>query len=73
MSKFVGTVQRTDLEGGGWLLKTDQGVIYQLKGGGSDLRQDGRRVEIEGKISDSSVGITMVGDVLEVRSHRFID
>ncbi len=72
MTKFIGTIERTDLEGGAWLLKTDQGVIYQLKGGGDDLRQDGQRAEIEGKIESSTFGIAMVGEVLSVKSYRLI-
>lgn len=73
MAHFKGTIERTDVEGGGWLLRTDQGVIYQLKGGSADVRQDGRRVEIEGAIARGSFGITMMGDVLEIKSHRFLD
>lgn len=73
MSKLIGTVEKTDVEGGAWLLRTDQGVVYQLRGGGADLRQDGRRVEVEGEVDSASFGIAMMGDVLEVKSHRFLD
>jgi len=70
--KYVGTVERSDLEGGSWLLRSDQGVVYQLKGGDAGLRKDGRRVEVRGKIATDSVGIAMIGDVLEVTSYRIL-
>lgn len=73
VAKYVGTVHRTDLEGGHWTLVTDQGVTYQLKGGGSDLKVDGRRVEVEGQIAAEEMGIAMVGDILEVKSYRILD
>lgn len=73
MSKFIGTIEKTDVEGGAWLLRSDQGVVYQLQGGAADLRQEGRRVELEGQIAEASFGIAMMGDVLEVKSHRFLD
>lgn len=73
MAKYLGTVQRTDLEGGSWLLLSKQGVTYQLKGGGSDLRVDGAQVEIEGRIATKQVGLAMMGDILEVISYRILD
>ena len=72
MAKYTGTVRRTDLEGGHWTLVTDQGVVYQLTGGGGDLLQDGVRAEVEGRIADQQMGIAMVGDLLEVKSYRIL-
>lgn len=72
MAKYTGTVLRSDLEGGGWSLKTDQGVIYQLKGGGADLLVDGARVEVQGQVDPGQVGITMMGEVLVVKSYRLV-
>ena len=72
MGKYVGTIRRTDLEGGHWTLVTDQGVVYQLKGGGGGLLVDGARVEIEGRICETQLGIAMVGDVLEVKRYRLL-
>jgi hypothetical protein len=71
MAKFKGEVRRTDLEGGGWILVTEHGVVYQLKGGGPGLRE-GARVEIEAEVTTNQVGITMMGDVLEVRRLRVL-
>jgi hypothetical protein len=72
VAKYTGTVQRTDLEGGHWTLVTDQGVVYQLTGGGADLLRDGVRAEVEGRIADQQMGIAMVGDLLEVKSYRIL-
>jgi hypothetical protein len=73
LPKYVGTIQRTDLEGGSWLLLSDKGVTYQIKGGDDALRVDGARVEIEGRIATKQLGIAMMGDVLEVVSYRLLD
>ena len=72
MAKYTGTVRRTDLEGGHWTLVTDQGVVYQLTGGGADLLRDGVRAEVEGRIADQQMGIAMVGDLLEVKGYRIL-
>jgi len=73
VGKYVGTIRRTDLEGGHWTLVTDQGVIYQLKGGKAGLHVDGLRVEIVGRIAAGQMGIAMVGEILEVTSYRILD
>jgi hypothetical protein len=72
MPKFVGKITRSDLQGGSFLLVTDGGVVYQLKGGGADLRVDGARAEIEGKIATNQVGLAMMGEVLEIKSYRLL-
>jgi len=68
----VGRVIRSDLEGGAWTLITDQGVVYQLSGGGPDLLQDEVRAEVRGTLAAGQMGIAMVGDVLEVKSYRIL-
>lgn len=68
----TGKVHRSDLEGGAWTLVTDQGLVYQLKGGGSDLLQDGIRAEVKGKLATDQMGIAMIGEVLEVKSYRVL-
>jgi hypothetical protein len=70
MAKYRGRVLRTDLEGGAFTFLTDQGVTYQLAGGGPDLLVDGARAEIDGKLLSGTVGIAMVGEVLQVKSYR---
>jgi len=71
-SKYSGTVRRSDLEGGAWTLVSDQGVVYQLDGGGSDLLVDGVRAEVEGAIADQQMGIAMMGDILRVKGYRLL-
>jgi hypothetical protein len=67
-----GRVVRSDLEGGAWTLVSDQGVVYQLDGGGADLLRDGQRAEVSGRVDSGRVGIAMVGDVLEVKSYQLL-
>ena len=68
----VGRVICSDLEGGAWTLVSDQGVVYQLSGGGPDLLKDDVRAEVKGTLATGKVGIAMVGDVLEVQSYRIL-
>ena len=72
MTKYLGRICRSDLEGGCWTLVTDEGVVYQLKGGGADLLSDGVRAEVEGRISTRTMGVAMVGDILEVKRYRLL-
>ena len=58
--KLKGTIRRSDLEGGHWVLKTDTGDQYQLAGelGGA---KDGMRAEVEGKVDKQAMSFGMVG------------
>ncbi len=58
--KLKGTISRTDLEGGHWLLNTEDGDQYQLVGSLDDCK-DGLRVEVEGKVDKGAMGFGMVG------------
>ena len=58
--KLKGTITRTDIEGGAWLLKTDDGEQYQLMGNVAGAR-DGQRVEVEGKVDKNAMGFGMMG------------
>ena len=64
--KLKGTIRRSDLEGGHWVLETDGGERYQLTGsiGGC---QDGQVVEVEGKVDKDAMGIGMTGPQLTVQ------
>ena len=64
--KVKGTIRRSDLEGGHWVLETDSGEHYQLTGslGGA---KDGQAVEIEGKVEKDAMGIGMTGPQLHVQ------
>ncbi len=58
--KVKGTIKRSDLEGGHWLLEADDGQHYQLTGKTDDAK-DGQRVEVEGKVDKNAMGIGMMG------------
>ena len=58
--KLKGTIRRSDLEGGHWMLHTDSGDQYQLTGS-IDGAKDGMRAEVEGKVDKGAMGIGMTG------------
>ncbi len=68
MAKYIGTLYKTDLEGGHWTLVSEKGVTYQLKGGDQSQYIDGQRCEIEGRLAVEQAGIAMIGEILEVHS-----
>lgn len=68
--KRTGTVAFRDIEGGVWVFEGDDGRIYQLSGGDRSLRQNGRRIEVEGDVDNDAVTFAMVGPVLKVKRYR---
>jgi hypothetical protein len=64
--KLKGTISRSDLEGGQWLLKTDGGEQYQLTGTLTGAK-DGLRAEVEGKVDKQAMGFGMVGPQFAVQ------
>jgi len=58
--KLKGTICRSDLEGGHWIIKTDKGEEYQLTGS-LDGAKDGMHAEVEGKVDKNVMGIGMTG------------
>jgi len=64
--KVKGTIRRSDLEGGHWMLETDGGERYQLTGSLGSAK-DGQAVEIEGKVEKDAMGIGMTGPQLHVQ------
>jgi Protein of unknown function (DUF5818) len=71
MKKLKGTIRRNDLEGGHWVLETDDGETYQLVGS-VDGCKDGARVEVEGKVDKGAMGIGMTGPQLAVQSIKAV-
>jgi len=63
--KLKGTIERSDVEGGQWLLKTDSGDQYELHGDTSGCK-DGAKVEVEGKVDKNAMGFGMMGAHLNV-------
>jgi hypothetical protein len=70
--KLTGTIQKHDLGGGGFVLAGDDGKTYSLSGGDRGLKKPGTRVEVEGQVDSSAVGIAMVGPVFRVTSYKAI-
>jgi hypothetical protein len=64
--KLKGTIRRSDLEGGHWVLHADGGDQYQLTGT-LDGAKDGLRAEVEGKVDKQAMGFGMVGAHLVVQ------
>lgn len=63
--KLKGIVKRTDVEGGHWILDTEDGDQYELKGDVSAAK-DGARVEVEGRVDREAMSFGMVGAHLHV-------
>jgi Protein of unknown function (DUF5818) len=64
--KLKGTIRRSDLEGGHWVLETSDGDRYQLTGAVGDCK-DGLVAEVEGKVDKNAMGIGMMGPQLAVQ------
>ena len=64
-SKLTGTIRKSDLEGGLWILEADDGSRYQLQGSVGSLR-DGAKASITGKVERSMMGIGMTGPIVSV-------
>lgn len=58
--KLKGKITRSDVEGGQWLLQTEDGDQYELHGDVSGCK-DGARVEVEGKVDRNAMGFGMMG------------
>jgi hypothetical protein len=64
MAKMIGTVKRSDLEGGLWLLVTDKGEQFQLVGAKNFVA--GQRIEVHGKVEKDAMGFGMSGPIFRV-------
>jgi hypothetical protein len=65
LMKLKGTISRTEVEGGHWVLKTDGGDQYQLTGAVGGCTS-GQRVEVEGKVDRTQMGFGMMGAYFNV-------
>ena len=64
--KLKGTIRRSDLEGGQWVLEADGGARYQLTGALGDCK-DGLVAEVEGKVDKNAMGFGMTGPLFTVQ------
>ena len=71
MAKLTGVIQRSDLEGGMWVIQTDGGDQYQLAGHTKGL-QAGKRAELDGNIERSQMSFGMSGAIFTVRSVKLL-
>jgi len=58
--KLKGTIRRSDLEGGHWILVVENGEQYQLNGAVGSPK-DGQSVEVEGNIDKGAMSFGMMG------------
>jgi hypothetical protein len=65
MAKLTGTIQKSDLEGGHWLLVTAKGEQYQLVG--AKGVKAGQEVVVEGTVDRGAMGIGMTGPTFTVK------
>ncbi len=72
LKKVTGTVHHVDLEGGYYTLRTAQGEIFKLDGGGKDLLVPGVQAEVEGEVDDKGFSISFGTPSLKVRSYRIL-
>ena len=57
---------------GTWALVTDDGTTYELKDPAAELKQEGIKVEVQGKIREDVMTMAMIGAVLEVESYKLL-
>ena len=70
MAKFLGTIRKSDLEGGFWQLQGDDGTSYTLEGNLKGLEIDGARVELDGAVDRKAMGFAMAGPTLKVKAGK---
>lgn len=69
MAKFLGTIRKSDLEGGHFQLEGQDGQTYVLEAKQAFAEADvGHRVEIEGTVDRNVMGFAMTGPTLKVKS-----
>lgn len=67
-----GTIRKLGIEGGVWALVTDEGETIELIDAPDELRQNGRRAEVELDREGAEVTIGMTGAAGRVRSHKLL-
>ena len=70
--KYRGVLEKSDLEGGVFVFKTDGGEQYHLEGLAANLQKDGTRLEIEGEVDKGMFNIGMMGSTLKVHSAKAV-
>ena len=67
MARFLGTILRSDLEGGLLQLEADSGTTFELEG---DVGEQwvGKRVAVEGSVDRNALSFSMTGPRLIVKA-----
>lgn len=67
MARFLGTILRSDLEGGLLQLEADNGARFELDG---EIAEEwvGKRVAVEGSVDRNVMSFTMTGPRLIVKT-----
>ena len=68
----TGTVEKKGFGFGTWALVAEDGTTYELKDLATELKQEGIKVEVKGKIREDVMTIAMIGAVLEVESYKLL-
>lgn len=63
---LAGTIHKSDLEGGVWHLRCDDGAIYQLDSTDRGLLVDGQKVEVQGAVATQTMSIGMSAEIFRV-------
>lgn len=63
----TGTLKREFFGGPVWVLQSDEGASYQLKGKVPD-KLEGLRVRVDAEPAEQGFGFSMVGEVLELKA-----
>jgi hypothetical protein len=66
MIKVTGIIKYQDIGVGVWTLVSESGETYELYQPSENLRQDGLKVTLQGKIRDDIMSMAMVGQILEI-------
>ncbi|MHB2019029.1 MAG: DUF5818 domain-containing protein [Candidatus Xenobia bacterium] len=69
MQTLRGTVKHVPLEGGLWILESEDGRKYQLLGGGPDLMVNGAAATVQGRLAKDQMGFGMAYPLFEVRTY----
>ena len=68
----IGRIEKKGFGFGTWALVSEDGTTYELKDPAAELKQEGIKVEVEGKIRDDVMTMAMIGKVLEVESYKLL-
>lgn len=66
--KYKGHIEKSEIEGGNWILRTEQGETFQLDSSDEKLFRSGMAVTADGEIRRDMMSIGMMGPVLKIKN-----